>query len=160
MTSNEIEICLANHFGYRQNQIVPNVSYGLGLHEVDLLIVSKSGYCTEIEIKVSISDLKADFKKEHHHKSKKIKYFYYAIPEELKEKALPLIPEHAGLIVVKAHTLNVWEASYCSIVKSPIVNKNARTLTSDELIKLGHLASMRIWTLKEHLKKIRKPNVR
>ena len=159
MTSNEIEICLANHFGYRQNQIVPNVSYGLGLHEVDLLIVSKSGYCTEIEIKVSISDLKADFKKEHHHKSKKIKYFYYAIPEELKEKALPLIPEHAGLIVVKHRLFHVNDI-YCEIIKSPIVNKNARTLTSDELIKLGHLASMRIWTLKEHLKKIRKPNVR
>jgi DNA polymerase III psi subunit len=155
-----MEIALAGFFGYRQNQIVPNVSYGLWIHECDLLIVSQAGYCTEVEIKISISDLKADFKKEHQHKSKKIKYFYYAIPESLKEKALPLIPDHAGLIIVKSHTINVWEPTYCSIVKSPIVNKNARTLTSDELIKLGHLASMRIWTLKEHLKKIRKPNVR
>jgi DNA polymerase III psi subunit len=151
MNSVEMEIALAGFFGYRQNQIVPNVSYGLWIHECDLLIVSKSGYCTEVEIKISISDLKADFKKEHQHKNNKIKYFYYAIPEELKEKALPLIPEHAGLIIVKAHTLNVYEPTYCQIIKSPIVNKEARALTTEELLKLGHLSSMRIWSLKENL---------
>lgn len=146
-----MEIALAGFFGYRQNQIVPNVSYGLWIHECDLLIVSQAGYCTEVEIKISISDLKADFKKEHQHKSNKIKYFYYAIPEDLKDKALPLIPEHAGLIIVKAHTLNVYETSYCQIIKLPIVNKQARALTVEERIKLGSLASMRIWTLKENL---------
>jgi hypothetical protein len=151
MNSVEMEIALAGFFGYRQNQIVPNVSYGLWIHECDLLIVSQAGYCTEVEIKISISDLKADFKKEHQHKSKKIKYFYYAIPEELKEKALPLIPEHAGLIIVKAHTLNVYEPTYCQIIKTPIINKTARALTVEERIKLGSLASMRIWSLKENL---------
>lgn len=143
-----MEISLANYFGYRVNQIVPNISYGLWIHECDLLIVSQAGYCTEVEIKTSISDLKADFKKEHQHKSKKIKYFYYAIPESLKEKALPLIPEHAGLISVKDMNGFYWHN--CSIIKSPIINKNARPLTQEELIKLGHLASMRIWSLKQH----------
>jgi hypothetical protein len=156
MNSVEMEIVLAGFFGYRKNQIVPNVSYGLWIHECDLLIISQAGYCTEIEIKVSISDLKADFKKEHHHKSNKIKYFYYAVPEELKDKALPLIPEHAGLIIVKAHTLNVYEATYCQIIKSAIVNKEARALTTEELLKLGYLSSIRIWNLKQTIHNLRK----
>jgi len=150
----DIEIAIANHFGYRQNIIVPNISYGLYIHEVDILIVSPSGYATEIEIKTSISDLKADLKKEHGHRSNKIKYLFFAIPEELQEKALPLIPERAGLIVIKPNKFNNW--NYCSIIKSPITNKLARKLTNDELLKLGHLSAMRIWSLKENLYNFKK----
>lgn len=151
MDSFDIEISLADYFGIRQNFIVPNVSYGLNLHEVDLLVVSKSGYCTEVEIKISVQDLKADLKKEHGHRSNKIKYFYFAVPEELKDKALDLIPERAGLIIVKAHTINIYEPTYCQIVKSPIVNNEARALTQEELVKLGHLSAMRMWNLKRSI---------
>lgn len=151
MNSLDIELAIVNHFGYRQNTIVPNVSYGLWIHETDLLIVSKSGYATEIEIKISIADLKADKKKWHQHKSNKIKFLYFAIPEKLKEKALPLIPEHAGLICVREKKINVYERTYCTVVKVPKVNKLARALSNEELIKLGYLASMRIWTLKRNL---------
>ena len=153
MTSVDIEISLSNYFGPRQNFIVPNVSYGLGIHEVDLLVVSQAGYCTEVEIKTSVSDLKADLKKEHGHRSNLIKYFYFAVPEKLKDKALELIPERAGLFVVK--DINFYWHN-CRIEKSPIVNKAARALKSDELIKLGHLAAMRIWTLKERLYQMKK----
>jgi len=145
LNCSDIEIAVTNHFGYRQNTVVPNVSYGLNIHEIDLLIVSKSGYCTEVEIKTSISDLKADLKKEHQHKSNRIKYFYFAIPEGLQEKALPLIPERAGLIIVKQ---GEYDSIRCEIIKSPIVNNEARALTQVELVKLGYLASLRIWNLK------------
>ena len=47
-----------NFFNYRANLIVPNISWGLGLHECDLLVLTSSGYATEIEIKVSKADLK------------------------------------------------------------------------------------------------------
>jgi hypothetical protein len=147
----DIEIAVTNAFGYRQNTIVPNVSYGLHIHEVDLLIVSKNGYCTEVEIKTSISDLKADLKKKHQHKSSRIKYFYFAIPEGLQEKALPLIPERAGLIIVKQ---GEYDSVRCDIIKSPIVNKEARALTQGELIKLGYLASLRIWNLKRIIRNL------
>jgi hypothetical protein len=52
----EMEVELGRYFNYRQNIIVSNVSWGLGIHECDLLIITKSGYATEVEIKVSLSD--------------------------------------------------------------------------------------------------------
>jgi len=37
MTSQHVEIAVAKHFGYRQNLIVPNVHWGLGLaYEADM----------------------------------------------------------------------------------------------------------------------------
>ena len=74
ITTHKIEVALANHFNYRLNLIVPNISWGAFIwHECDLFIVSKAGYCTEIEIKISKSDLKKDFEKKHNHESDKIK---------------------------------------------------------------------------------------
>lgn len=126
---------------------MPNVSYGLNIHEVDLLVISHSGYATEVEIKISVADLKADLRKSHGHRSNKIKYLYFAVPLELQEKALELIPERAGLIVIIPNKYNNdW---YANIIKAPIVNKQARKLTEKELLKLGSLAAMRIWSLKE-----------
>jgi len=45
-------------------------------HECDILSVSKKMFLREIEIKVSVSDFKADFKKKHNH-SGNIKNFYF-----------------------------------------------------------------------------------
>ena len=147
MHSGDIEVMLSRYFDCRVNTIVPNVSYGLHIHEVDLLVVSHSGYATEIEIKTSLSDLKADLKKAHGHRSNKIKYLYFAVPLELRDKALELIPERAGLLVIMPNKYNNdW---YVTNIKAPIVNKQARKLTEKELIKLGSLAAMRIWSLKE-----------
>lgn len=142
MHSGNIELAIANYYDFRQNMIVPNVGYGLGIHECDLLIVRKSGYAIEVEIKISIADLKADFNKTHGHRSTKIKYLYYAIPEKLKEKALPLIPENAGLFIIKE------ESNYVICVKPAIQNKSARKLSVEEIEQLGRLATMRIWNLK------------
>ena len=151
----DMEIAVAQYFGYRQNTVVPNISYGLWIHEVDVLIISKSGYATEVEIKTSISDLKADLNKKHGHSSNKIKYLYFAIPEELKEKALPLIPERAGLIIVKQ---DQYKYLWCEVIKSPMVNKEARALTQEELTKLGYLAALRIWNLKRIIRGLKNEN--
>ena len=54
-----------NDFNFRQNLMVFRVSDTSCVvnHECDCLIMSKSGYRTEIEIKRSYSDFLADFKK-------------------------------------------------------------------------------------------------
>lgn len=156
MHSGDIEIILSRYFSAGTCIIVPNVSYGLNIHEVDLLIVSQSGYATEIEIKISLSDLKADLKKEHGHRSNKIKYLYFAVPIELKEKALVLIPERAGLITIQEPDKTTRFFPSVKIVKSPIVNKQARKLTEKELLKLGSLAAMRIWSLKETIYRLQR----
>ena len=74
MTAKEMELHISRYFDLRQNIIVPNISWGMGLHECDLLILSRAGYATEIEIKISAADLRKDSKKKHEHLSNKIKY--------------------------------------------------------------------------------------
>lgn len=100
-----------------------------------------SNYAYEIEIKISISDLKADKKKKHCHKSNRIKQLYFAIPLILLEKAESLIPERAGIYTVDEH-------KRVRLYRKPKINKEARKLNEKELIKLGKLSSMRVWNLK------------
>ena len=152
MTSAEIELAVVRYFDARRNMIVPNVTWGFGLnYECDLLMLSASGYVTEIEIKVSRSDLLADKKKRKHrlwesgYSSGKriIKYFYFAIPDQL-ESSISDVPERAGVIIVDGH-------GRCTTVRKPIMNRDARKATDAQRIHLGHLAAMRIWNLKNKL---------
>jgi hypothetical protein len=156
MHCGEIETIMARYLDSHINMIVPNVSYGLHIHEVDLLVVKPSRWASEIEIKISVADLRADLKKPHGHRSNKIKFLYFAVPEEIKEKALELIPERAGLYVL-IHD-KARDYIYVELVKVAQPNKTARKLTMDELIHLGSLATMRIWTLKEIIHRLRKDN--
>ena len=148
MTSSFVEIAVARHFNYRMNLIIPNVYWGLGLsYEVDLLIVSPSGYATEVEIKVSKSDIKADLSKRHTHNSKLIKRFYFAVPESLAD--CEYLPKDAGLVTVT-------DFGVCKILRPPRVNKEARRLSEGQLHILRGLAAMRIWDLKESIARLTK----
>ncbi len=142
MTTLQIEIKLMLYFGFNKNYIVPNVHWGAGLHECDLLVVTKSGYATEVEIKISKQDLKNDLKKKHCHKSNKIKALYFAVPEELVEFALENIPTRAGLLSVG---LRVNE------IRKPELNKESIKWSDDEIFNLLRLGTMRIYTLKQRL---------
>lgn len=149
LTALMLEVACASKFNYRQNLIIPNASWGLGIHECDLLVVSKSGYCTEIEIKISKQDLIRDFAKPHGHKHELIRSMYYCVPEELREVALEIVPKDKGVLVCyrsktyKDHFTNIVTARNASI------RKDARKLTPSEREKAFHLAAMRLWTLKE-----------
>lgn len=140
MTSLEIEVVVAHMFQPRQNLIVPNVSWGMGLrYECDLLILTPSGYATEIEIKTSKSDLIRDKQKKHNHDSVLIKNLYFAIPSELA-KWWQHIPGHAGIIVVNSK-------SKAFIIAKPIP-RNTRKWGSNEKAQLARLGALRIWGLK------------
>ena len=115
-------------------------------HECDMLIVSKNQYLTEVEIKISLSDLKADFKKEHQHKDENIKNFYYAFPEEMKEKAIKLIPEEAGiLIAVKKHSNSGYEYRDIECYRKPKINKEAKPINDIVLSRIYRLGYLRYW---------------
>jgi hypothetical protein len=105
ITTLEMEIALMKYFGVRQNLIVPNISWGLYIHECDLLVVKKSGYAIEVEIKVSVQDFKKDFKKGHQHNDKfnRIKSMYYAFPKSIVDKCVDLVPENCGIISVRKY---------------------------------------------------------
>ena len=64
MTEQDIIIALVKLFGAEKNILLPNASFGIGLnYEADLMVITNRGYSTEIEVKVTESDLLNDFKK-------------------------------------------------------------------------------------------------
>lgn len=157
MKTLDIEIALMKYLDVRKNIIVPNVHWGLNLnnkymHECDLLCLSTSGYATEVEIKISKSDLIKDKDKKHQHAHNHIKYLYFAVPEELKEIALTEIPEHAGLF-----SLHEWFDGHISVttVRQPTANKLASKWTDEERMKLMRLGVIRIVSLKQQIKKLK-----
>ena len=106
MTTLQIEIAIMDFIGVRQNVIVTGVHWGLKvgnqqMHECDLLSLSKSGYASEIEIKISKYDLLKDKFKKHKHNHGHLKYLWFAVPEILKDIALHEIPDRAGLYTIK-----------------------------------------------------------
>lgn len=147
ITTLQMEILIANYFNPRQNLVIPNISWGLWIHECDLLVMSKSGYLSEIEIKISVSDLKKDREKRHGHHDERIKALYFAIPEYLF-KYKKYIPEKAGILVVK----KIGNRFRVVLEKSPKMNKT-QTLLLEDQFKVARLGALRIWTLKQNLQK-------
>lgn len=144
----EMEIAVSSFLGRRRNVIIPNISWGLGIHECDLLSITKSKYCTEVEIKISLSDLKKDVSKIHGHYSNKIKYLYFAIPQKL-EKHIEYIPERAGVLTVeRTDQLNYYRVRE---IRKPLSTKNCVPLSDDEFKQALRLGCLRIWGLKEKI---------
>ena len=153
-------------FDFGRYSVVPNVSWGLGLtHEADLLCLSKSGVFHEVEIKVTMSDLKNDKKKKHGHYSRFIKHLWFAIPETIFDPIVfPTIPEHAGLVVVTCGELYSGKGlCYRSEVKRrPRPKKNPNYVVCEKpsdkrIIQFLRLGVLRMWTDTkrfEHFKKV------
>lgn len=157
MNTPEMEKLIYTYFESGSLAIVPRVTKNNGWldtevmiwknivnHECDMLVVTKNRYLTEVEIKISLSDLKADFKKEHQHKDRNIKNFYYAFPAEMKEKAIELIPEEAGiLIVVKKECGIPYRKIEC--YRKPKINKEAKPINDIVLSKIYRLGYLKYW---------------
>lgn len=176
----EIETGLARHdkFNFIKNIVVFNVN-GINenlpiYHECDMLVLSKSGYLTEIEIKRSWSDFLADFKKKHnHHNYPIIKYFYYCVPISIFEKVRSKLEEefekrnkkdgfdYTGIITydedlnfvfhgrrVKAFSADKLREAYPQML-------GAKKLFLEQRLELARLGTMRIVTLKENILKLK-----
>lgn len=148
-----MECVLAQLFEPRRNLIVPNGSWGMNIHECDLLVVSKAGYLTEIEIKVSRADLKADAKKWHGHESSRIKRLFFALPDYL-EHCIDMVPERAGIILVrpKANVPGVYPYyPRCKKIRPAKRNKVATKISDADRYKIARLGTLRIWPLKRKI---------
>lgn len=167
----EIEIALAksSHFNFIKNIVVFNIN-GIScklpiFHECDMLVLSKLGYLTEIEIKRSWSDFLKDFNKTHSRESMGIiKYFYCCIPESLLKKAYDKLEEinrdYSGIITydedlkIKLHghryrvKVNLGNYSY-----SFITNKTYRKLYLEEQLEVARLGAIKVIKLKEKISK-------
>lgn len=166
----EIELAIMREFNFRQNLIVPNISTMMGIvsFETDMLVLTKSNMAYGFEIKTSKSDLKADFKKDQHRDFgkmwngktgleryyRKFKHFNYAVPEQLKEDALKLIPDFCGLWVYKKCNYPIIPRFYLAREPKRLFNYK---WTEKERYEIARLGTMRIYTLKNLIN--RKSNV-
>ena len=141
-TAEFIELKCWSYYDRECDLIVPNVSYGLLDHEADLIMMSKAGYLSEIEIKISAGDLKADVLKRHGHRSNLVKNLYFAIPEKLRKYEV-FIPERAGIITVPENENNA-----ITIHRPPVPNKDVKPLTIENRYRLARLGAMRVRGLK------------
>lgn len=160
----EIELAIMREFNFRQNLIVPNITNQMQIvpFETDVLVLTKSGYAHGFEIKVSKSDLKADFKKPQHTKINemrngktgmqrfygKFKHFNYAVPEQLKDLALELIPDFCGLWVYRKSQYPIQPKFYCAREPKKLFDYKWSEKQRYEIARLG---SMRIYALKKAL---------
>lgn len=155
----QIEFAIARHFGVRDNIIVPNISWGFfSTHEADLLIMSKTGYLTEVEIKRSYNDLLADFKKTTSHYEGKVEHMYYAVPVSIAEKSWKAITESFYGQKVKCGLLTYYESGFVKeVVTAPSIssilhrNKIGNRLFLEERLKLARLGVMRYWSMQERI---------
>lgn len=148
-TAQQIELAVADHFNVRKNLIVSNVSWGLfKYHEADLLVLTPSNWCSEVEIKVSSSDIKKDLEKKHKHLEKNIINLWFAVPEFLDSDIN--IPKHAGILSVSRYRYGK-QIRYRVIKKRLPINNKARKFTEEERLKLLRLGCLRIWSLKQKL---------
>lgn len=168
MKTEELEVLVMQHFKFTKNIVVPNVSWGIKrwpevgvLHECDVLSLTKAGYATEIEIKISKADLLKDKEKVHGHNSNFIKFLYFAVPKKLEEIALQEIPERAGLLVVEEYLQrNNKKHTFLRVVKGAKANPDAVKWKESEREKLLRLGCMRIVSLKKKYLKMIKHKVK
>jgi len=147
--SGHVEIAVATLLNWRRYMMVPNVSWGLHLgHECDLLCLSPDNKFLEVEIKISASDLRKDFTKGHGHRSKYIGRLTYAVPVELGDLALKLVPKQYGIIVVEWKT---WSGYTATWIRKCRHDPKTLPIPRDVLDKFFRLSAMRIWSLKQAL---------
>ena len=151
----DIQIALRNYhlWNKRSDIIIPNLSWGLLKYEADFVIVDKKGCLTEVEIKRSLSDLKADFKKVHLHDDPLVHSFYYCLPIKIRTKALEIIkehyePENLPAVLFYDENGNITLSRY-----GGVAYRGGRMLTLEERLTVTRLLSIRYWNEKEKARK-------
>jgi hypothetical protein len=142
----KIEIALYHHFRFLQNDVITNIYIDYARHECDLIVIrNQSLYALEVEIKMSVGDLRAERKKQRYRRSgvdcyhdsdvgmsQMFKEKWFAMPEKMKQKGLELIPNYAGLLTINEHG-GVKIARKAKKLNSQALTQGQRT----DLLRLG-----------------------
>jgi len=117
MTTEQVEQALFFYCEHVKNIVVNRVQprYKFLQFEADFISITKSGYASGFEIKISRGDFRKDLKKAHfkavlENKQKgleryyyRYKYFYYVVPEKLIPLAEELLPEEFVIVAIVYH---------------------------------------------------------
>lgn len=125
---------------------IPNVFMNVdnGYYEADMILIQyASGFLQEIEIKVSIEDFAADFKKKIYHNHPHVRQFSYAMPTQMwrehEAEIIKLLDTHgvkAGIIVVDEDGIKV--------VRRAKVRKNVGRLKLSEMLYYLRIGCLKI----------------
>lgn len=131
---------------WQQQLLIPNCST-LTWWEADLLAVSRAGYCTEVEIKCSMSDWRVDqHKGKHGHEDEEIiKKFYYAGPMKLMRRYDEVWTKTGSGIIGISEEPSSWGGVKIEVLRAAIA-KPALKLTERQVQKLGRTMHIRYWT--------------
>ncbi len=152
MKTIEIEYALTEKFFTDHKLVATGITKNNQIisHECDFITVNNNMFITEYEIKISLSDVKADLKKEHKHECNKISRTFFVMPIELVEKSIDYIPENFGIIGIEKVELlvdckkRIYEHGYrLRYKRHPKRNKKAIRITEKELLELHRLDNMR-----------------
>jgi hypothetical protein len=160
-TSDSIKLALM--MVYRFLRGANMVSTECGRYNSDVLVIDKSGTITEIEVKVSLQDFKADFRKPKHNifeHAKSLKegkwdrklefvphYFYFAVPESIVTDVLPLLMNRPyGLISVPDIKLQprvnwITANSYLKVIRKPIALRVHKATEPEKRLVLSRMSS-------------------
>lgn len=146
LTVQDIQLALYNSkiWNTRTDIFVTNLSWGLLDYEADFVVLNKSGYLTEVEIKRTWSDFLADFKKEHTHNDSRIYHFFYCLPISFKEKAIELLTEKFGN---RIPAILLYDEDGKITRAGGISQRGGRKLFIEEQLTLSRLGTMRFWNL-------------
>lgn len=98
--SGRIILACASYFDWWQHPMLTEEFIDGG--RADLFFVSKAGYGTEVEIKVTLADWNADRNKQKWKNPRPhVAQFFYAVPETLEDSIPDWLPAEAGVIVIK-----------------------------------------------------------
>lgn len=147
-------------FQRKQLVVVPNCNW-TG-HECDLLIVRHDLRLVDVEIKISVADLRRDGKKDKwfHPLSggwppvgplhprrwpAKIWKHYYALPADLWTPDLAPDLEPASGVIVLSQGDGHGGGVFAEVKRQAKANRDAKPITAAELVDIARLASMRMW---------------
>lgn len=141
MTETEIQKLFAYQYGLLNNNLVlPNITMGSpgARYEADLIYINKRRYVSEVEIKISMSDFKADFKKKVYHNSDIVRQFYYLFPNDLyiensQEIERLLMESDAGIMTVRNFRERCAKSAQGRTVSSMTNLDKIRTMPPEEL---------------------------
>lgn len=150
LKAKDIQRAVANL--YSKHTVIPNVY--LGGFELDLAVISKDWYLTEVEVKVSMSDWRRDeFKKKwivenaaqtnYYRKRHKVSRFYYAVPSELIRSIPEFVTPETGIIEIYTTNQYIWARI---IRESKRIKQNR--LNAKEINGLLRAMSFKVW--KQH----------
>lgn len=142
MDEQTIQRALGWHFGIERGCIpIPNVLMSGGRYEADFVCINKNDYLTEVEIKISVADFKADFKKKHYHDSNDVRSLYYALPKELYKANKDLFKSMAaergaGIIAVSG-------CRSCEIVQRAAIRREVKPLGTWQMLYYMRLGCLK-----------------